>query len=155
MLPSFEIKLSKGIELLIGNDKKIVEKIEIRKPVSKYRFLYINFYQELTKSLLSIKPTKKDIENEEKKKDDNDENKFDQETAIAVGSLHMSEDLIQKLFKFLEIGDNSNPTCLIFGEKIQPLELDLLKDELDDCDLAAMLGGIILNFLPLMQLKKN
>ena len=106
MLPSFEIKLSKGIELSIGNDKKIVEKIEIRKPVFKYRFLYINFYQELTKSLLSIKPTKKDIENEEKKKDDNDENKFDQETAIAVGSLHMSEDLIQKLFKFLEIGDN-------------------------------------------------
>lgn len=154
MLPSFEIKLSRKIELSVGNDKKIVEKIEIRKPVSKYRFLYINFYQELTKSLLSIKPTKKDVEDEEKKKDDN-ENKFDQETAIAVGSLHMSENLIQKLFKFLEIGDNSNPTCLIFGEKIQPLELDLLKDELDDCDLAAMLGGIILNFLPLMQLKKN
>jgi len=152
---NFEIKLKKPIEISVGENKKKVEKIEIRKPVSKYRFDYVDFYQELTRSLMSIKPSKEDSESAKRDEDKKKDKEFDQEIAIALGSMHMSKILIQKMFNFLEIGDKENPTCLIFGEKIQPLELDLLKDELDDIDVAAILGGIIISFLPLMQQNKN
>lgn len=155
MTLSFEIKLQKPIEISVGEDKKKIEKIEIRKPVSKYRFFYTDFYQELTRSLISIKPSKKDEEVIQKMEKEEKEEGFDQGQALVLGSIHMSGILIQKMYKFLEIGDKENPTCLIFGEKVQQLELDLLKDELDDTDIASMLGGIIMNFLPLMQLKKN
>lgn len=155
MTLNFEIKLEKPIEISVGEDKKKIEKIEIRKPVSKYRFFYTDFYQELTKSLISIKPTRRDEEVVQKIEDKDEDEGFNQEKAMVLGSIHMSGSLIQKMYKFLEIGDKDNPTCLIFGEKIQQLELDLLKDQLDDIDLASILGGIIINFLPLMQLKKN
>ena len=152
---SFEIKLQEKIELDIGENKKIVEKIEIRKPVSKYRNYYSDFYQEITRSLISVKPPEQDSQEINKNKKKKDKDKFDQDIAIAIGSMHMSNSIIKKLFDFLDIGDKESPTCLILGEKVDQLELDLLKDKLDDIDIAAMLGGIILNFLPLMQLNKD
>lgn len=158
MLKKFEVELSEKIEISTDGNTKSISVIEISKPVVKNRNQYINFYQTLTKSVMSSRPSEEDrkkVDEYENEDEEKEEEEFNARTATAIGTMHLSEQTIRELFKFLSIGDKENAVCKIFGEKISDLELDLLKEKLEDIDLATIIGGIMLNFLPLLQLKKK
>lgn len=155
MVASFEVKLYKPISIETEGNTKEVESIEIIKPVVKYRFKYLNFYQLLTKALLQEgKQNSRTDEYEDKEalKKELKKDVYDQEVSSAIGALCLNEQIVRELFKFLSLGDDENPVCKIFGSKISDLELDILKDHLDDLDIAAMVGGIINHFLLLTRL---
>lgn len=155
MLKNFKIELREKVEISVDGNVKNITSVEISKPVVKYRNQYINFYQLLTKSIMSSRPSDEDrkrVSDEEDLKDEEKE-EFNIQAATAVGTMHLSDQIIKELFRFLSIGDKENAVCRIFGEKISDLELDLLKDKLEDIDLATIVGGITMYFLPLMQLK--
>lgn len=158
-MKSFEVNLKEKIIIKKGENEKEVISLEIFKPVKGFREKYLSFYKFLTEEFLQViqvmNSDKKNKKNQDFKEDKNDKDEYDQEASTSLGFMILTSETIDKLFKFLSIGDDENCVCKIYGERVKDLDLDILKKELEDEDIAAILGGIASHFLPILQLSKS